>query len=142
MEKRGESRILRLKLVMLKHKALSFLIILLLTVLFVRLMVFVYDPNPRMFDFELHHFDYGLALLILSSVLLVFDPKRYFVYLISTAISLGLVLDQYWYIRGYPHGQGIISIHYVSTWRSGIITVSLFVLIFILVYFWINFKKR
>ncbi len=142
MIKRDNLFISRLRQILLHHKALSFVVILILTVLLVRLMTSIYDPNPLLFGFELHHFDYGLILLIMSSVLLLFDPKRHLLYLCSTAISLALVLDQYWYIRGYPHGQNILSVAYSSTLESGVIVVCSFVILFLIVYLVANYKPK
>ncbi|HEY9706502.1 MAG TPA: hypothetical protein V6C58_28980 [Allocoleopsis sp.] len=83
----------------LHHKILTFIGIVLLTILFVRLAVNVYNPNPIFFGIELHHFDYGLMLLMISVIIILFANMPYFIELILCAISFGLILDELWLVR-------------------------------------------
>ncbi len=82
------------------HRILAFAIILIGTIAFTRLSVQTYNPNPILFNFELHHFDYGLILLLITLNLLLFGNRKYDnLYLILAAVSAGFVIDQYVFIR-------------------------------------------
>lgn len=82
------------------HKILAFLIIILLTILITRFIIYyVVDPNLKIGNFELHHFDYGLILLIIVSLLMLFGRKKDGIHLILLAVSLGLIIDELWFIR-------------------------------------------
>jgi len=84
----------------LHHKILSFLIILIVTILITRFIIYyIGDPNPLFFGLELHHFDYGLIILTITSLLLLLGKKHFKLYLIMLAISLGLIIDELWFIR-------------------------------------------
>jgi len=83
-----------------KNKVLTFLVIILLTILIARFIIcYVVDPNLKIGGLELHHFDYGLILLVITSLLMLFGRKRDGMHLIMLAISLGLVIDELWFIR-------------------------------------------
>ena len=88
------------------HQIISFLIILIATILITRgIVYYVIDPNPSIFGLELHHFDYGLILLIITSLLLLFGKKHFRLYLLFLGISLGLIIDQLWFIREQVGGN-------------------------------------
>lgn len=82
------------------HRIIVFFIVMVGTIILTRFFVFLHNPNPVLFDFELHHFDYGVLLLLISSKFLLFGPKNYhFIYLFTTAIASGLIIDDYYFIR-------------------------------------------
>jgi hypothetical protein len=82
------------------HKVIFFLFVMLLTIGITRLMVYyLLNPKPNIFGFELHHFDYGLVLMILTILFMIFIGKYHKTYLIFSAISLGLIIDELWFIR-------------------------------------------
>lgn len=84
----------------LHHKIIFFLVIILLTILITRFIIYyVVDPNIKVLGLELHHFDYGLLLLVITSLLMLFGKKHFKLYLIFIAISLGLIIDELWFIR-------------------------------------------
>jgi hypothetical protein len=83
----------------MRHKVIAFILVMCITILYVRVSVMIHNPNPTIFNFELHHFDYGMILLLIASLLLIFKEKKHSLYLILTAISFGLVLDDIWFIR-------------------------------------------
>lgn len=70
-----------------------------LTIVITRLIVFMHNPNPTLFQFELHHFDYGVLLLLITSLLTLFGAKKYNIYLFMSAVATGLIVDDYWFIR-------------------------------------------
>jgi|SRR3989338_10113090 len=124
----------------LHHRIISFVLIMILTIVIVRLAVFVHNPNPTIFNFELHHFDYGILLLMISTLLLLFGPKKYYLYLLLSGISFGLVLDDIWFIR-----KNIIdpSINEVPIYNQTFPIVAVSVLILVLAIILINhFKKK
>jgi hypothetical protein len=81
------------------HKILSFVVIVLATIILTRLFVQFINPNPRLFEFELHHFDYGLFLLMWTSLLVIFGSKKHYLHLILFGISFGWILDDLFFIR-------------------------------------------
>ncbi|OIO81502.1 hypothetical protein AUJ84_01000 [Candidatus Pacearchaeota archaeon CG1_02_32_132] len=78
----------------LKHQITSFLIIMLLTLLIARFIASVYDPNLIIKGFEIHHFYYGLILLIIISLIMLFEKGEFKINLIITAIAIGLIIDE------------------------------------------------
>jgi len=107
------------------HRIIAFLIILIGTIIVTRLSVFVHNPNPTFFNFEIHHFDYGVLLLLISSKLLLFGSKRHgLVYLFLTAVASGLIIDDYWFIRQSVVENQIIQTQiYNSTFPSVVIFI-------------------
>lgn len=87
------------------HRIAAFCIVIVASIVVTRLAVLVHDPNPVIDGMELHHFDYGILLLLISSQLSLFGPKKFRdFYIVLTAIASGLILDEYWIIRhGVAH---------------------------------------
>jgi len=84
----------------MRHKIILFFAIIVGTIVLIRFFVFVHNPALLLFNFELHHFDCGVLLLLISSQLLLFGPKNHdLAYLFLTAVASGLILDDYWFIR-------------------------------------------
>lgn len=83
------------------HKVFFFIFIFIITIIYLRISTNIYNPNPIFFGFEFHHFDYGLIILILTSILLIFNPgkKRNLLYLFLISLSIGLIIDDLWFIR-------------------------------------------
>lgn len=69
------------------------------TILFTRAIVFIHNPNPIIFDFELHHFDYGMLLMMGASLILLLERGKPRLCLILIAVATGLIVDEYWFIR-------------------------------------------
>jgi len=122
------------------HRILVFSIILVGTVILTRFFVIFYNPNPVIINFELHHFDYGILLILISTKLLLFGPKKYgFVYLLLTAVASGLIIDEYWFIRRSVVGDVTEqTLLYNSTFPS----VLVLVLVLILVVLFINSIRK
>ena len=123
----------------LHHKLITFLGVILFTILFVRIGANIYDPNPFFFGFSIHHFDYGIFMLITLMILMVLDNKKkhYPLYALLSAVSLGLVIDQLYLIRRMEVVTDSPIVIYNSTSTSVIV---LFIFIF-LVSIIINHKK-
>lgn len=81
------------------HKVAAFFTVMVLTVAFARIGTMFYDPNPVIFHLELHHFDYGVLLLITTSLLLLFGKRSSGLLLVLGAVAVGLIIDEYWFIR-------------------------------------------
>ena len=89
-----------------KHSLITFAVVIIATILITRFIVYyIYDPDTKILGFDLHHFDYGLLLLIITILLMLFVGKYYKTYLITSAISLGLIIDQLWFIRNQIGGS-------------------------------------
>ncbi len=87
----------------LHHKVFIFIGEVFGTILVARFFADFYNVDPFLFGFELHHFDYGVILLIISVLLLLLDDNRtrFPLYFLLSAISLGLMTDELWFIRNF-----------------------------------------
>lgn len=116
------------------HRILVFCFILVGTIMVTRFLVLFYNPNPVVFGVELHHFDYGIFLLLISSGLLLIEPKKYInINLIFTGIASGLILDEYWLLRKsvVENTANSIELYYSSLPTVVILsTVTLLVILF------------
>lgn len=85
------------------HKVILFVSEVFVTIIIARFLGYFYNVDPFIFGFELHHFDYGVILLLISVQLLLFDRdnKRYHLYFLLSAISIGLMTDELSFIRNY-----------------------------------------
>ena len=81
------------------HKVGAFVLIMIVTIILTRLSTSIHNPNPALFSFELHHFDYGLIILMLTTMFLLFGKERNTTHLFLSAIGFGLIVDDYWFIR-------------------------------------------
>jgi hypothetical protein len=125
----------------LQHKILAFLIIILLTILVTRgLVYYVVDPNTKILGHELHHFDYGMILLVITSLLLLFGKKHFIPYLIMIAVSLGLIIDELWFIRKQVGGNNPAI--YNPSFVYVIIVAILVVLVAFLISHFSNKKRK
>jgi|WetSurMetagenome_2_1015567.scaffolds.fasta_scaffold99163_2 hypothetical protein len=88
------------------HKVLLFALLIILTILITRFFVYyIFDPNLKLLGHEIHHFDYGLTILIILSILMLFGEKYTAVYLPLLAISLGFIIDELWFVRKQVGGN-------------------------------------
>jgi len=81
------------------HKLLAFAILVFFAIFITRVLVLIHDPHPIIMGVELHHFDYGLIGLLLVNLLLIFGKKRFKSYMLILGISVGLIIDDIWYIK-------------------------------------------
>ncbi len=123
----------------LHHKILSFIVIMSITVLIIRIGVLIYNPNPVIGGFELHHFDYGMVLLFITTLLLLFGKKRELLYLILTGISFGMILDDLWFIRTDLSKAGNQTLIYSSTLPATLIILMIIIFIVLIIS---HFKKK
>lgn len=115
------------------HRVLVFCLILIGTIIMTRFLVLFYNPNPVLFGIELHHFDYGVFLLLISSGLLLIEPKKYINFnLIFTAIASGFILDEYWLLRKSVVENTMGSIQLYNSSLPSVIVVSIITLLVIL----------
>ncbi|MFH1802238.1 MAG: hypothetical protein ABH864_02180 [archaeon] len=122
-----------------KKRVIYFISVLILTILITRGLVAIEDPNPIFMGFELHHFHYGIVLLILTNLAILFGNNHPRLYLNLSAISIGLIIDELVYIAGHIEG----SVHYEATMRSAFIfTLIITGIILIILYDVIGRIKR
>jgi len=82
------------------HRILVFSALIVGTIAFIRISVQFWNPNPMLFDIELHHFDYGVILLLFTSNLLLFGNARHKnLYLVFASIGSALIIDGYLALR-------------------------------------------
>lgn len=122
----------------LHHKILFFAIILVLTILITRVIIYyIIDPNLKLFGLEMHHFDYGLIILTITSLWMLFSKKRKRIHLILLAISFGLIIDELWFIRKQIGGNN------PAVYNPGFVYVILVAITVILISFLISkFSKK
>ncbi len=118
-----------------------FVIMVFATILFVRFAVVLYNPNPFIYGFELHHFDYGMIMMIILTVLLLFDRSRahYPLYIILSSISLGLIIDELWFVRAQSVVTGTASVQFYEDTSKSVIVLFTFI---VLLAIFSNHKKR
>ena len=134
-------RLHRLKEWELHHRIATFVLLIILTVIAVRFGGKLYDPNPNLFGFEFHHFDYGMLLMFVAVLLLLFGRRRYAISLPLAAIGFGLVLDQLWFVRYNVPGIDSNSVAiYNESLPEAISLVSVFI-IMVLIYDHFRTKK-
>lgn len=126
----------------LHHKILAFIIIMGLTILISRLIVQAWNPNPMIGGIELHHFDYGLVLLFLTTLLLLFGKKRYALYLVLAAISFGLILDDTFYSLETSVKVSMETIVYNSTLPATLILTMVVIFAILLINYFKNKKHK
>jgi hypothetical protein len=81
-------------------KVMLFSITIIFTILLCRFFIYyIFDPNPSIFGIELHHFDYGMILLGITSLFLLFGRKKTNMHFVALGISFGLIIDELWFIR-------------------------------------------
>jgi len=119
------------------HKIISFLIILIATITITRILTIIQDPNVIIRGFELHHFYYGLTILIIASILMLYRRSNFQTNIMLTGIAIGLIIDELIFVMGkMPNGQ------YFSTWPSVIVLVIIILLITEFIFYKTKKKKQ
>ncbi|MBT7102080.1 hypothetical protein HN935_01060 [archaeon] len=121
----------------IKHRVISFILIVLVTIAITRLLTHYKDVDLFIKGFELHHFYYGVTLLILTAILMLFGKKHYRIWLTLSAISIGLILDEFLYVG---NGFGNYST-YASTFPSAVLFAVIVALITSII-FYISKKRK
>ena len=110
-----------------KKKVWLFMSILILTIITTRILVYFWkDPNIFIGILELHHFYYGLILLVIVTLGMLFGKPHPKLYLILSAIAIGFILDESLFVMAKIRGE----ITYADTLFSAT-TLVFFVLIII-----------
>ena len=119
-----------LKEIKTKHKLLAFIIIIFATILISRITLAIKDVDLTINNIELHHFYYGIILLILTTITMLFSKKKTFIHLTLIGIATGLILDESLYIA---NGFGNYQI-YSATFYSSIILATIISIISIVIF--------
>ncbi len=126
------------------HRIIVFVSLICLTIVVTRIGIYIHisDFDPKLFGFELHHFDYGVSLLIFSAILMLFERKRSWLQLPLIAVAIGLILDELWFIREnvIDFGRGQVDI-YNNSLSSVIVLVIFVTLLVVLVNRFLGTKK-
>jgi len=112
-----------------RHKLLAFALVMVLTIIVIRLITQVYDPNPIILGLEIHHFDYGLIGLAIINLLLIFGKKWFKTYLVILAIATGQIVDDIWYIKLNANPANVYSASLASAGSLLVIIIIIIVLI-------------
>ncbi len=108
----------------IKNKFLSFLIIFILTITITRILTYYNDLDLMLFGYELHHFYYGITILVIVLIAVLFGNFHKKLYLGLSAVGLGLVADEFLFILG-----GFRNSEYPSTVTHMIYTVAVVLII-------------
>lgn len=81
------------------HKITTFVAILSLTIIVTRLAVWIHNPATTIFNFEIHHFDYGILLLLITNLIYLFGNAKSKINFYINAVAFGLIIDDIWFIR-------------------------------------------
>ncbi len=112
-------------------KIFYFIGILFITVLITRGLSLITDPDPIFMGFELHHFHYGIVLLIIINLAMLFGKSHPRLYLILSAISIGLIIDELIYIANHIEGP----VRYDATIKSAFIFALIIVIIILIIFY-------
>jgi hypothetical protein len=126
----------------LEHKIIAFVAIMIGTILLTRLVVFIHDPDPLLFHFEIHHFDYGILLLFVSCLLILFDNSKSPIYFTMAAIAFGLIIDELSFIRGNISFQAKSEAAVYNTTYFSVILISQAVVFAIVLINHFNKKRK
>ncbi len=111
----------------IRRKVWLFMSILLLTILVTRMLVYFWkDLNIFIWVLELHHFYYGLTLLVILTLAMLFGKPHPKLYLILSAIAIGFILDESLFVMAKIRGP----ITYADTLFSA--TTSIFIILIII----------
>lgn len=123
----------------LHHRIIAFIAVMFSTVAITRLAVFIQNPNPIFLNFEIHHFDYGIFLLLITCLLLFGKPNLP-IHLFTAGIAFGLIVDDLWFIRSNINDPGTNEVQIYNSTFLSVVILSMFVVFSILL---INhFKKK
>lgn len=118
-------------------KLFIFVLIMCITMAFTRIGVLFYNPNPVVWGLELHHFDYGLLILMITNLFLLFGRRRFTLYLVLNAIGFGLILDGISFVRTQIVDP---STHELAIYNSTLPSAIFFAIIVIVIIMFINFR--
>jgi hypothetical protein len=118
-----------------KHKIISFLIVLISTVIISRMVIFIGDPDIIIAGFELHHFYYGLTILVIASILMLYRRSNFQTNLLLTGIGIGLIIDEAIFVMGKMPNE-----KYISTWPS--VTVAIIIILLITEFVFYKTKRK
>ena len=121
----------------MKHRVISFILIVLLTIAITRAITMIQDMDIIIRGFELHHFYYGVVLLMLTVILMLFGKKHYKIWLTLSAISIGLILDEFLYI-----GQGFGNYEIYSATLPSAILFAVIISVITSLIFYISKRER
>ena len=114
----------------IRHKIISFTLILIVTIVITRTIVSLGDPNVIIKGFEIHHFYYGLIILIITNLLLLYRRIHFKLALVLSAISIGLIIDELFFIGEKVRGNLTYSATVLPTITLAIIVILVLELIF------------
>ena len=97
------------------------------TILVARIVVWIHDPDITIRGYELHHFYYGIVLLVIASLYMLFGKGKYQISLVVTAIAIGLIIDEFIFVLG-----NLTKNMYPTTFASVVVGILLIVACIIL----------
>ena len=112
----------------IKNKNYIFIGVLILTIIITRILTHYKDIDLMLFGYELHHFYYGVTLLVIVVIAILFGNFHKKLYLILSAVGLGLIADEFLFILG-----GYRNSEYPSTITHMIYVVAVILIILVII---------
>lgn len=113
------------------HQLRTFILIVGITIILTRLIVLIKDPEIIIYNYTLHHFYYGVILLVLVCILILFSEKHKSLFLNISAIAIGLIIDEFLFVLGKSNGTE----EYLKTLPSVIVFFLLITIISLAIYY-------
>jgi len=133
----------RLDKFQIHHRMLFFIFVIIATIFVLRVAVNIYNPDLSLLNFELHHFDFGVLILLVMNMCLLFGARTRAVYLLLSGVGFGLVLDDLWFIRTNILDPGLSeSSVYNSTFPSVVLLVLMVIAALFLINHFANEKAK
>jgi hypothetical protein len=115
----------------------AFISIMLLTIIITRVLTHYKDLDIFLFGYELHHFYYGVVLLAIITLSMLFGHKHPKLYLALSAFAFGLIVDEFLFILG-----GFRNHEYSSTIAHVFFTVLVLLIILFVIFIDFLHKKK
>jgi len=103
-----------------------FIVIVLLTIIFTRIMLWFVPENSFIFFDHWHHIYYGLFIVL---VVLIMDRKLHHVLLIPFSIAIGLIADELMFLLPLIYSTGKVA-YFSFPSLLGIIILTLIIFVF------------
>lgn len=111
-----------------KHKIISLILIIIITIVITRFLTFFNDPTIIIKGYELHHFYYGVLLLVIVVILKIFNKIKFPYFLTLSGISIGLISDEFLFImKKLPNSE------YLTAWQPALIFTILIIMIILII---------
>jgi len=115
-----------------RNKAILFSVIFLLTISIARISAFIKPSGVSIFGLRMHHFEYGIIILILISFIRIFKKINAKTLLVISGIAAGLIIDELFFV--------VLGVKNVQQYYSTLLPTTILALIITIIILAINTK--